>query len=97
MKVKRIVASVVIAAVAAGSAFAGETVWKPPQEIAPRSEPQAQADPAPVVQPAAPAKTAAPTTPDARRARAKECSAQADAKGLHGKERKKFRDECKKS
>ena len=25
-----------------------------------------------------------------------ECSKQADAKGLHGKERKKFRSECKK-
>lgn len=25
-----------------------------------------------------------------------ECSKQADAKGLHGKERKKFREECKK-
>ena len=26
-----------------------------------------------------------------------ECSKQADAKGLHGKERKKFRSECKKN
>jgi invasion protein IalB len=26
-----------------------------------------------------------------------ECSKQADAKGLHGKERKKFRSECKKT
>lgn len=26
-----------------------------------------------------------------------ECSKQADAKGLHGKERKKFRSQCKKS
>jgi hypothetical protein len=26
-----------------------------------------------------------------------DCSKQADAKGLHGKERKKFRSECKKS
>jgi psiF repeat len=26
-----------------------------------------------------------------------ECSKEADAKGLHGKERKKFRAECKKS
>lgn len=25
----------------------------------------------------------------------KKCSADADAKGLHGKERKKFREECK--
>ncbi len=28
---------------------------------------------------------------------AKECSAQADAKGLHGKERQKFRNACKKA
>jgi hypothetical protein len=26
-----------------------------------------------------------------------ECSKEADAKGLHGKERKKFRSECKKN
>ena len=26
-----------------------------------------------------------------------ECSKEADAKGLHGKERKKFRSECKKA
>jgi hypothetical protein len=30
-----------------------------------------------------------------RTEKSKECSAQADAKGLHGKERKKFRSECK--
>ena len=37
------------------------------------------------------AKTKAPRT-----AKSLECSKQADAKGLHGKERKKFRSECKK-
>jgi hypothetical protein len=31
-----------------------------------------------------------------RTAESLECSKQADAKGLHGKERKKFRSECKK-
>ena len=31
-----------------------------------------------------------------RSAKSLECSKQADAKGLHGKERKKFRSECKK-
>jgi hypothetical protein len=31
-----------------------------------------------------------------RSAASVECSKQADAKGLHGKERKKFRSECKK-
>ena len=29
-------------------------------------------------------------------AKSQECSKEADAKGLHGKERKKFREKCKK-
>lgn len=33
----------------------------------------------------------------ARKAKAKECSAKADAKGLHGKARLEFREKCKKS
>jgi hypothetical protein len=41
---------------------------------------------------AKPAKTAKPRT-----AKSLECSKQADAKGLHGKERKKFRSQCKKA
>ncbi|MDA9432569.1 PsiF family protein [Bradyrhizobium sp. CCBAU 51627] len=53
-------------------------------------------------QTAAPAaKTDATTTekkaPKERSAESLECSKQADAKGLHGKERKKFRSECIKS
>jgi hypothetical protein len=32
----------------------------------------------------------------AKAAKSAECSKQADAKGLHGKDRKKFREECKK-
>lgn len=32
-----------------------------------------------------------------RTAASLECSKEADAKGLHGKERKKFRSECKKN
>lgn len=57
------------------------------------------------------AQTAAPAAKDAapkadtkmakeakpRTAESLECSKQADAKGLHGKERKKFRSECKKN
>jgi psiF repeat len=35
--------------------------------------------------------------PKARSAESVECSKEADAKGLHGKERKKFRSECVKS
>jgi len=56
---------------------------------------------------AAPAATPSPTPtttataapkPDkaATEARSQECSKEADAKGLHGKERKKFREKCKK-
>lgn len=48
---------------------------------------------------AAPSATAAkPATSDAaKKAKAKECSDQADAKGLHGKARKEFRSKCKRS
>jgi len=48
--------------------------------------------PAPAASPA-PAATSKSTKP--RSAASIECSKEADAKGLHGKERKKFRSECK--
>jgi hypothetical protein len=48
--------------------------------------PAAKSDAAPM------AKTAKPHSPESI-----ECSKEADAKGLHGKERKKFRSECKKA
>lgn len=54
---------------------------------------------APAPAKAAPA-TSAGTSPSdvaAKTAKSKECSAQADQKGLHGKARKKFRDACKKA
>jgi hypothetical protein len=35
--------------------------------------------------------------PAPRTAKSIECSKQADAKGLHGKERRKFRAQCRKS
>jgi hypothetical protein len=47
--------------------------------------------------PASKSETTAPTdkkAPKERSAESLECSKQADAKGLHGKERKKFRSEC---
>jgi psiF repeat len=46
---------------------------------------------------ASPAPDAAATTKSGkpRSAASLECSKEADAKGLHGKERKKFRSECK--
>jgi hypothetical protein len=46
---------------------------------------------------AANAETKADTkAPKERSAKSIECSKQADAKGLHGKERQKFRSKCKK-
>ena len=43
----------------------------------------------------APAPAKAASAPVAHSAKSIECSKEADAKGLHGKERKKFRAECK--
>ncbi|HEX3754963.1 MAG TPA: PsiF family protein [Rhizomicrobium sp.] len=49
-------------------------------------------------QTAAPAPAAkAEKAPMVHSAASLECSKEADAKGLHGKERKKFRSECKKT
>ena len=42
------------------------------------------------------ADTKAPKAPKERSAKSLECSKQADAKGLHGKERQTFRLKCKK-
>jgi hypothetical protein len=47
--------------------------------------------PAPAATTEAGSKAKAPRT-----AKSLECSKEADAKGLHGKERKKFRSQCKK-
>jgi CelD/BcsL family acetyltransferase involved in cellulose biosynthesis len=52
--------------------------------------------------PAAKSDTAAPAATEKKMAKPQtaeslECSKEADAKGLHGKERKKFRSECKKA
>jgi hypothetical protein len=43
----------------------------------------------------APAAAPAKMMPEEKQAISKTCSDQANAKGLHGKERKKFRSECK--
>jgi hypothetical protein len=53
------------------------------------------ADDAPATAKPTPMATAKPDAA-AKAAKSQECSKQADAKGLHGKERKKFREECKK-
>jgi hypothetical protein len=42
-----------------------------------------------------PATTKMDSSDDAKKAKAKDCSTQADAKGLHGKARKEFRSKCK--
>ncbi len=53
--------------------------------------------------PAAPAATATPAAPAAKKAQkprtaaSLECSKEADTKGVHGKERKKFMSDCKKA
>jgi psiF repeat-containing protein len=48
-------------------------------------------------QTAAPAAKTETKAPVVHSAASLECSKEADAKGLHGKERKKFRSECKKT
>jgi hypothetical protein len=56
--------------------------------------------PSPPTTPAAPAPSAtAPAAPPATDTKAvsKECTAEANAKGLHGKERRKFRADCRKN
>ena len=80
---KKIAALALVSLFAATSAFAQTPA------------PAAPAKPA-VTAPAAPA-AAAPAKMSAtdKQALSKKCSADADAKGLHGKERKKFRDACK--
>jgi psiF repeat len=54
-------------------------------------------DSKPAAAPSAPAAGAAGADKSDRKAISKACSDQATAKGLHGKERKTFRAECKKS
>jgi hypothetical protein len=66
------------------------------QSAQPATTPDAKAAPA-----APAATTPAPASPSSsakpRSAASMECSKEADAKGLKGKERKKFRSECKKN
>ncbi|MGQ0443586.1 MAG: PsiF family protein [Beijerinckiaceae bacterium] len=64
--------------------------------------PAAPATPAAPAAPAVPKVPAAPKAPMsaedmAKKAKAKECSAKADAQELHGKARQEFRAKCKKS
>jgi hypothetical protein len=69
-----------------------EQVWAPPAEIAgkvPQAQAQAETAPAPAAQ--------KPATAQDIKTKRKDCRAQADAKGLHGKARKAFRAECEKA
>lgn len=81
---KLVLAASAIAFLAGAPAFA--------QSAAPAAQPPAAAAPAQT----SPAQ-AAPKAAKPRSAASMDCSKQADAKGLHGKERKKFRSDCKKA
>ena len=86
MKISSLAAATALASfLLMGGAFAQATA--PAKTEAPKTE-------APKADTKAPAekKDAKPRTPGSL-----ECSKEADAKGLHGKERKKFRSECKKA
>ena len=75
-----------------GSALAQTTA---PATPAPAAK-TAPATPAPAAK-TAPAPKAETKAPVVHTAASVECSKEADAKGLHGKERKKFRSDCKKA
>jgi phosphate-selective porin len=79
-------AAVIVSLMLASSAFAQTPAATP----APATAPMAKSAPAKM----APAETKAEKP---RTEASLECSKQADAKGLHGKERKTFRSECKKT
>jgi hypothetical protein len=106
MSMKSIAAGVLFASLSVGAAALAEpkpsasasdspTTWAPPAEIAPKAAASSEA-PAPSAE--APAAAAQPAThaPAAKThaEKDKDCRAQADAKGLHGKERKHFKTEC---
>ncbi|MCB1413972.1 MAG: phosphate starvation-inducible protein PsiF [Xanthobacteraceae bacterium] len=79
-------AATVAAFVLTGTAFAQSTT----------TAPAGQSKMAPAGKMAPANKMAPAKTKPERTAMSIECSKQADAKGLHGKARKKFRSECKK-
>jgi hypothetical protein len=98
---KSIVAGVLCASLSFGAAALAETkapdaptAWAPPAEIAPKSAATAAA-PAPSAEAPAAATQPASAAPARTHAeREKDCRAQADAKGLHGKDRKHFKTDC---
>jgi len=98
---KSIAAGVICASLSLGAAALAEpkapdapTAWAPPAEIAPKSAAPADA-PAPSAEaPAAAAQPASAAPARTHAEREKDCRAQADAKGLHGKDRKHFKTDC---
>lgn len=74
---------------AAAAAFASVLLFASPLFAQTTAAPAAKGD---SMAPATDKKMAKP-----RSAASLECSKEADAKGLHGKERKKFRSDCKKA
>jgi hypothetical protein len=87
MKVSsRVAAAAALSLLFSGAAYAQTATTPAPATPAARTAPAKTA----------PAKMAPAKTKPEHTAASVECSAQADAKGLHGKERKKFRSECKK-
>ena len=98
---KSIAAGVICATLSFGAAALAEpkasdapAAWAPPAEIAPKSAAPTEAAASSTEAPAAAAqpKSAAPARTHAERE--KDCRTQADAKGLHGKERKHFKSDC---
>jgi len=101
---KSIAAGVLCASLSLGAAALAEPeasaptdapiAWAPPAEIAPKSAAPADA-PAPSAEaPAAAAQPASAAPARTHAEREKDCRAQADAKGLHGKDRKHFKTDC---
>ena len=88
MKVKCVGQICVFAGMMIASSALAQQTWAPPAEIAPKVAPAA-----PAQTPVAQKPTVAAETP---KSKSKDCRAQADAKGLHGKARKAFRAECEK-
>lgn len=101
--VKCIAAGVVCASLSLGAALAepkspasagnAPTTWAPPAEIAPKAAP-AETPPKAETPAAAAQPAPAAAAPKTHAEREKDCRAQADAKGLHGKERKHFKSDC---
>ena len=101
MKIAAIFAFAILAATAAVAQTAVKPVVPAAPAVVAPAKPVVPAAPA-VVAPAkpvaaAPAAAAPVMTDDAKKMKSKDCSAKADVQKLHGKMRKKFRDECKKA